>query len=88
MTVDEKSEHFIALKQNSEFTHTSCISYFFDIFYERLFDVHPLCEPMFKSGMKAQVYTSCNLLLNFLQLLYYLGEISSENDIIVYQSFR
>ena len=59
MTVDDKSEHFIALKQNPEFTHTSCISYFFDVFYERLFDVHPLCKPMFKSGMKAQVYSSC-----------------------------
>ena len=30
------------------------MAYFFDVFYARLFDVHPLCKPMFKNGVKAQ----------------------------------
>ena len=54
LIVDEKSDHFNQLKLDQNFKYTSCILYFFDVFYDRLFDVHPLCEPMFKSGIKAQ----------------------------------
>ncbi len=36
------------------FTHYSCISWFFSNFYARLFDVHPLCRSLFKSGLQSQ----------------------------------
>lgn len=28
--------------------------FFYDTFYHRLFDVHPMCRSMFKSGLKTQ----------------------------------
>ena len=32
----------------------SCIMWFYDIFYKRLFDVHPSCKHMFAGGIKQQ----------------------------------
>lgn len=32
----------------------SCVTQFYDTFYQRLFDIHPLCRKLFKHGMKAQ----------------------------------
>ena len=47
---------YVALKGTEGFEYTSCISFFYDSFYTRLFDVHPSCRPLFKKGIKAQVY--------------------------------
>ena len=32
----------------------SCATWFFSVFYARLFDVHPAAKPMFRSGLKSQ----------------------------------
>jgi hypothetical protein len=39
--------------KSSTFTKAfpTCKDWFSDLFYERLFDVHPLCKPMFKSSI-------------------------------------
>lgn len=37
-----------------EVVPASCIMWFYDTFYKRLFDVHPTCKPMFHGGIKKQ----------------------------------
>lgn len=34
--------------------YPSCATWFFSVFYARLFDVHPAAKPMFRSGLKSQ----------------------------------
>ena len=51
---------YLALKGTEGFEYTSCISFFYDSFYTRLFDIHPSCRPLFKKGIKAQVPALCN----------------------------
>ena len=50
---------YVALKETEGFEalYPSCISFFYDTFYTRLFDIHPSCKPLFKKGIKAQVFT-------------------------------
>lgn len=36
------------------FHYDSCVAFFYDTFYLRLFDVHPLCKPMFQGGLKSR----------------------------------
>lgn len=50
---DDSAPGFVALKGTPD-CPPSCIIYFFDSFYNRLFDIHPMCRPMFKKGMKTQ----------------------------------
>lgn len=40
--------------EDTTLSFTSCVMFFYDTFYNRLFDVHPLCRNMFKSGLKTQ----------------------------------
>ena len=53
--ITEDSEEFKRRKATDpEFTHFSCVSWFFNNFYSRLFDVHPLCRSLFTSGLQSQ----------------------------------
>jgi hypothetical protein len=54
--LQDHSPIFIRMRETEgeRFTHTTCVSFFYESFYARLFDVHPLCKPMFKSGLKSQ----------------------------------
>jgi hypothetical protein len=55
MITDDTSEEFKRRKANDpDFTHFSCVSWFFNNFYSRLFDVHPLCRSLFTSGLQSQ----------------------------------
>ena len=54
MITDDTAPGFLALKGTPGFDYPCCVFYFFDVFYNRLFDVHPMCRPMFKSGLKTQ----------------------------------
>lgn len=51
---DKSAEFLLKKKEDSSFHYYSCISWFFSCFYERLFDVHPLCKPLFKGGLQTQ----------------------------------
>lgn len=54
MITNDLAPGYLALKGTPGFELPSCIMMFFDTFYSRLFDVHPMCRPMFKSGLKSQ----------------------------------
>ena len=54
MVTHDTAPGFLALKGTPGFDFPSCVMYFFDNFYSRLFDIHPMCRPMFKSGLKSQ----------------------------------
>eukprot|EP00341_Mesodinium_pulex_P016249 CAMPEP_0116963160 /NCGR_PEP_ID=MMETSP0467-20121206/47735_1 /TAXON_ID=283647 /ORGANISM="Mesodinium pulex, Strain SPMC105" /LENGTH=233 /DNA_ID=CAMNT_0004651715 /DNA_START=21 /DNA_END=722 /DNA_ORIENTATION=- len=69
--IEDKSPAFIENKKNPDFDQSSCISWFYGIFYERLFNVHPMCQPLFTSGLVSQgkflvkmVSLTLNCLLN------------------------
>jgi hypothetical protein len=42
------SPYFLCMKEDSNLKYYSCITYFHDTFYSRLFDVHPLAKNIFK----------------------------------------
>lgn len=54
LITDDTSAEFQRKKLNPKFTYFSCISWFFSLFYSRLFDVHPLCKPLFGAGLQSQ----------------------------------
>lgn len=41
-------------RSDPEFKFDSSVTFFYDSFYARLFDIHPMSRELFKSGMKAQ----------------------------------
>jgi hemoglobin-like flavoprotein len=58
------------MKSDPSFHQASCISWFYSVFYERLFDVHPLCRPLFTSGIISQgkfLVKMVSLILNCLK---------------------
>lgn len=58
------------MKKDPNFHQASCISWFYSIFYERLFDVHPMCRPLFTSGIISQgkfLVKMVSLILNCLK---------------------
>jgi len=54
MILNNTAPYFITMKGKPGFEQTSCIALFYDSFYNRLFDVHPLAKPMFSAGLKSQ----------------------------------
>jgi hypothetical protein len=50
--VADTSPEFISRKQSDPlFPYSTCMNWFFNAFYMRLFDVHPMCRPLFKNGL-------------------------------------
>lgn len=54
LIVKDKAPNFLTKLGSSDFHYKSCLTYFYDTFYMRLFDVHPLSKELFKTGMKGQ----------------------------------
>jgi hemoglobin-like flavoprotein len=52
--IEDRSPAYVENRGSPGFEHTSCISWFYSIFYERLFNVHPMCRPLFTSGIVSQ----------------------------------
>jgi hypothetical protein len=48
LVLNGNSESFIKLSKNPKFPHQNCIIFFYNSFYSRLFDVHPLAKDLFK----------------------------------------
>lgn len=69
--IEDKSPAYLEKKKNDpNFHQASCISWFYSIFYERLFDVHPMCRPLFTSGIISQgkfLVKMVSLILNSLK---------------------
>jgi hemoglobin-like flavoprotein len=49
--LQDTSPEYTRQKLNHDFKFSSCVSWFYHIFYDRLFDVHPLCKPLFVNGV-------------------------------------
>ena len=52
--IDGTSPAFIEEKKNPSFHAASCLTWFYDSFYLRLFDVNPAARPMFKTNIQSQ----------------------------------
>lgn len=54
LILNDKSPEFLARRGKPDFPYTSCIIFFYDTFYTRLFNVHPMSRNLFKNGMRSQ----------------------------------
>jgi hemoglobin-like flavoprotein len=55
LITDDQSQEFLKQKlDNPNFSFSSCIGWFYIVYYERLFDIHPLCKPLFTTGIISQ----------------------------------
>jgi hemoglobin-like flavoprotein len=49
--LDDATPPYIMTKDKPGFQYPSCRVWFYNLFYERLFDIHPLCKPLFTNGV-------------------------------------
>ena len=56
-------------KSDPTFQSLSCLSWFYETFYDRLFDIHPSCRSLFKQNMIAQGKALVNMISACLTLL-------------------
>lgn len=54
LILNDLSPVYLQRKGQPDFHFTACVTFFYDAFYKRLFDIHPTCRHMFKSGMRSQ----------------------------------
>jgi hemoglobin-like flavoprotein len=56
LIVNNKAKYFLAKKaaDPDRYPMMTCMEYFYDVFYNRLFDVHPSCKPLFKKSINRQ----------------------------------
>lgn len=54
LILDDQSPVFRERRGNSDFPYHTCVTFFYDTFYTRFFDIHPTSRHMFKNGMRAQ----------------------------------
>ena len=52
--LNDTAAGYLAAKNTPGFKHNSAMLYFFESFYERLFDIYPNARSKFKHGLKAQ----------------------------------
>eukprot|EP01041_Mallomonas_annulata_P011805 gene11805-24736_t len=51
---DGSSASYMAEKDKPDFQAASCLTWFYDSFYKRLFDVNPSARPLFKNNLMSQ----------------------------------
>jgi len=54
LVTTDKSPEFLNLQNQPDFRYQSCVTFFHDSFYIRLFDVHPMSQQLFMNGIKSQ----------------------------------
>jgi len=54
LILTDKTPEFLTKKGTEGFSYQSCVTFFYDNFYVRLFDIHPAAKDLFKTGMKGQ----------------------------------
>lgn len=52
--LENTSPEFIVRRDQPGFGQVSALTWFFSVFYSRLFDVHPACKPLFKDNLVTQ----------------------------------
>jgi hypothetical protein len=48
LILNDTSPEFLERRRSTSFTHQTCIMFFYNVFYARLFDIHPLAKDLFK----------------------------------------
>jgi hypothetical protein len=91
LILNDTSPKYLLLKKDAEFEYSSCITYFYDSFYARLFELHPLAKGLFKSGIKSQgnflvkmislALTELNESLKLKNTLVKLAEVHNERGV-------
>lgn len=71
----DSGKKFSSLKGTEGFMHLSALSWFYEAFYARLFDVHPACRPLFKGNMQVQGKALMHMIGGALSLLDNLSEL-------------
>lgn len=54
LILNDLSPAFLNYKMDPTFPYVTCVTFFYDTFYRRLFDIHPMSKSLFKNGMKSQ----------------------------------
>jgi len=49
LIIEDRSREFLRAQESATFVYSSCISWFYSVFYSRLFNVHPLFRPRLNS---------------------------------------
>lgn len=52
--VNDKSPEYISRRGTEGFPYNCCVTFFYDSFYTRLFDIHPMSRQLFVNGMRSQ----------------------------------
>lgn len=78
--MEDKSPAYLAAKADPDFKEGSCLEWFFTVFYERLFDVHPVCRALFKNDPRHQGRAMVNLITFLIQAG---GDHAQVNQILV-----
>eukprot|EP01036_Dinobryon_divergens_P040419 gene40419-53434_t len=63
------SEAYLAIKDTPDFEASSCLTWFYDSFYKRLFDVNPSARPLFKINLMSQGRVLMGIISTALNLL-------------------
>lgn len=75
LVINDRSPEFLARREKASFQYQSCISFLYDTFYTRLFDIHPLSRQLFVQGTNNQG----KLLVKMIGLA--LTELENEEDV-------
>eukprot|EP00981_Chlorochromonas_danica_P007781 scaffold1882_cov163-Ochromonas_danica.AAC.12 len=54
LVLDNQAPEYLRLKGLPDFHYNSSVTFFYDSFYTRLFDIHPMSRQLFKGGMRSQ----------------------------------
>jgi len=54
LIITAQSPEYLARKKTPEFPYASCLTFFYESFFSRLFDIHPMCRPLFRKGTQSQ----------------------------------
>eukprot|EP01041_Mallomonas_annulata_P001323 gene1323-2546_t len=63
------SPAFLAIKDSPDFNSSTCLTWFYDSFYKRLFDVAPATKPLFKPDISSQGRALVGMISSALKLL-------------------
>ena len=54
MVLDDSAPEFVRMMESGDDSNPNCVAWFYTIFYNRLFDVHPGCRQLFTREMMTQ----------------------------------
>ena len=67
--IDDTGDKYLHCKSDPSFESSSCLQWFYDTFYKRLFDVHPASRALFRNNMQVQGKALVHMISGALSLL-------------------